>query len=198
MKEEMLLADPDWQRLTDPELARAVELAKARGRQTAELLDARSRETGELFLLRQLATVELYLVHCAKQSSDTEKQSQEWRSQTAGQICADPRVAWFCVSYQRARWHLLGNEEVPDAPLILLQKIRDHQKRYVHEIRHRYSMTVAMIHRQGDLISDPAHEAEIKRLQRDFVKSLDFAMLSEMTLNVATEEWIARSGPDDA
>jgi hypothetical protein len=191
MTDEMLLATPDWKTLTDIELARAVTLAKKRGRQTAELIFAYSQEHQRPYLVQRLANFDMYLVHCVRSAPDSKRLIEEWGYKNAVESCSDPRLAWFCVIYQRTRWHLLKKGKSPRVSTLLLRKVRDRQFEKLTEAQYYYSMQVAAIHQYGGSVHDPIFEPQIKKLHSQFMTQLDYAMLAVMTLNVATEEWLA-------
>lgn len=191
MTDEMLLAHPDWKELADRELARAVTLAKKRGRQTAELLLAQSLEYGRPLLYGTIANFDMYIAHCVKMIPDWKDLIDDWGQKNAVESCGDPRMAWFCVIYQRTRWKLLGNDTAPKPTLLTLQKIRDRQFENLTRAQYQFSLQVAAIHQQGASIHDPGYERQVQELHTAFMVQLDYAMLAVMTLNVATEEWLA-------
>jgi hypothetical protein len=189
MNDEMILATPDWRDLTDLQLARAVTLAKKRGRQAAELVHARSVEQGNPLLLEKIATIDLYLRHCVSVVPDCKQLIGQWGAKKAVEACADPRLSWFCVIYQRTRWKLVGNGTPPKASLLMLQKIRDKQFQNLTVAQQTYSSQVLAASIYG--VSDPdTFGMQLKQLHTEFMTHMDSAMLSVMSLNVATEEWI--------
>jgi hypothetical protein len=190
MTDEMLLAVPDWKDLCDTELVRAVTLAKKRGRQTAELISAQSAETGNPFLREKMGNFDLYITHCVRVVPDSEDLVAAWGEKNAIEACDDPRLAWFCVIYQRTRWRMIGKGTPPKTPVLTLQKIRDRQFENLGAAQFRISMQVAAIHQLGGDVHEQPHRQELHRLQGEFMVQLDYAMLAVMTLNVATEEWI--------
>jgi hypothetical protein len=191
MTDETLLAIPDWHEMTDRQLKRAVNLAKRRGRQTAELLVARMRERELPDNSRYwVANFELYLAHCVTHLPDSKEWARQWGEKNAMEACDDPRLAWFCVVFQRVNWRLMGNATTKPPSLLTLQKIRDHQFEQVSRAQYRLSMQVSMIHQQGGSIHDPEAAAQIIKLKSAFMAHIDYAMLAVMTLNVRTDEWI--------
>jgi hypothetical protein len=188
--DEMLLASPEWRVLTDLQLARAVTLAKKRGRQTAELVHAQSVEQGNPLLLEKVATIDLYLRHCVSVVPDSKRLLPQWGAKNAVEACADPRLSWFCIIYQRTRWKVVGNGTPPKASLLMLQKIRDKQFHNLSVAQQQYSTQVLTASIYG--VSDPdTFGIQLKQLHTEFMTHMDSAMLSVMSLNVATEEWIA-------
>jgi hypothetical protein len=191
MIDEMLLATPDWRDLTDLQLAHAVTLAKKRGRQTAELIHAQSVEQGNPLLLEKVATIDLYLRHCVSVVPDGKRLLRQWGAKKDVEACADPRLSWFCVIYQRTRWKLVGNGTPPKASLLMLQKIRDKQFQNLSLAQLQYSNRVLAARIYG--VSDPdTFGMQLKQLHTEFMTHMDSAMFSVMSLNVATEEWIGR------
>ena len=190
MTDEMLLAVSDWREMTDTELKRAVTLAKRRGRQTAELLYAWSREYPGLKPPEKIANFDMYIRHCVAIVPDSKDLVNDWGNKNALETCEDPRLAWFCVIFQRTRWKLIGNTVTPRPSLMLLQKIRDKQFRNLSKAQICYSMQAALIQERDQNVCEPRNQAHLKRLQDQFMLHLDYAMLAVMSLQVETEEWI--------
>jgi len=193
MTEAMLLAIPDYKELSDPELARAVTIAKQKGRQTAELIAAKAAECFDPGLLNQIATYELYLNHCVTIHGADPDLVNDWGMKNAVEACDDPRLYWFCVIYQRTVWKLRGNVQQRKPTLAELVKIRNQQWEKVTVSQYQYSMQVAAIHNSGGNVQEPGNREALRRLHQRFNAHLNYAMLAVMTLNVAMEEWMERA-----
>jgi hypothetical protein len=195
MTDDMLLAIPDWKELTDLELARAVTGAKRRGRQAAEMVAAQASEYDQPERLKRIANFDLYLNECVRPAGAGPDLIHDWGMKNAVEACDDPRLAWFCVVYQRTLWRLQGNGATRKPTLMVLQKIRDYQWQQVTRAQYAYSLRIAAIHQDGGSVGEPGNRMVLHHLQAQFVAQLDYAMLTVMTLNVATEEWLEGGPP---
>lgn len=181
-----LLSHPDWQRLTNRQLRRAITLAKLRARKTFPLMVAWSEEQQERL---PAASTTLYTRHCILVGPRGQSLKEEWDDLRIIDWCQDPRVYSFCHLYDRLYRRHQGMNPLPKDRLVL-------QARANHAYAQVSRLKVAFTFQQWVMpCSSPADrirmEEQIEANQKQFNAALDYSMLTLMQLNAHMDEFVS-------